>query len=79
LNLQLILLKDIQSAGGINKFHLGSSRVLSFLGDTRPEIDGARGDKVHGRNGKKVQRWKRLDKNQWFGLLLSNNVTELPS
>jgi hypothetical protein len=25
------------------------------------------------------QRWKQLDKDQWFGLLLSNNLTELPS
>jgi hypothetical protein len=79
LNLQLTLLKDIQSAGGIDKFHLGSSQALSFLCDSRPELYGARGDKVRNKIGKKVQRWKLLEKDQWLGLLLDKKVTELPS
>ncbi len=79
LNLQLTLLKDIQREGGIDKFHLGSSQALSFLCDTRPELYGARGDKVRERIRAKVQRWKRLDKDHWYSLLLAHNVTELPS
>ena len=79
LNLQRTLLKDIQSAGGVGKFHGGSSQALAFLCDTRPELSGGRGDKVRERIGKKVQHWKQLEKDQWFGLLQSNNVTELPS
>jgi hypothetical protein len=79
LNLQLTLLNDIQSAGGIEKFQIESHQALSELCDKRPELYGARGGNTRLRIGRKVARWKQLEKDQWLQLLLHKKVSEKTS
>lgn len=82
INLQRQLLIDIQSKGGIDKFGLDSQQSLANLCDQRPLLYGPRGDKLRGRIGKKVIRWRGLyrdDPTKWLSVLAKLSVAEKPT
>lgn len=76
-----ILLRDVISAGGIDRFHLVSSQALATLCDKRPEIYGPRGSKLRERIRKKIFRWKLLQsksEDKWLALLVKHNISVKP-